>query len=201
MRDSCIFYKSFLVSIRLLPKKYQLAFYDALFDYALNDVSPEHLTGGAAALFNALKPQIDANTRKYENGCRGGRPKGNQTETKPKPNKNQTVSKPERNDNVNDNDNDNVNDNDNDNALGLSGGGRYKCDDEFNIWKRLTPDDIDKVFDKYPESGNDLIQAVYEDVRDKRKEVKNPVSYILGYAKNVEWDDNADHFTAPWEAM
>ena len=192
MRDSCIFYRSFFESIKLLPKKYQLQFYEALFNYALNEESPSKLSGSAAALFKALQPQIDANNRRYENGCKGGRPKKNQTETKVKPNNNQTESKPKRN--VNDNENVNVNDNENDNALGSSGRGRYQCDDDFNIWKRLTPEDIDVLYEKFPNSGGLLIDAVYEDVKSKRTKVKSGLKYILGYAKNVGWDDNADHF-------
>ena len=101
MRESMVFYKSFLVSIRLLPKKYQLQFYNALFDYGFDGIVPDDLPGGAAALFNALKPQIDANNRKFENGKKGGRPKGNQKETKPKPNDNQTITKPKPNEYVN----------------------------------------------------------------------------------------------------
>lgn len=101
MRESMVFYKSFLASIRLLPKKYQLQFYNALFDYGFDGVVPENLPGGAAALFNALKPQIDANNRKFENGKKGGRPKGNQKETKPKPNDNQSITKPKPNEYVN----------------------------------------------------------------------------------------------------
>lgn len=101
MRESMVFYKSFLVSIRLLPKKYQLQFYNALFDYGFDGVVPENLPGGAAALFNALKPQIDANNRKFENGKKGGRPKGNQKETKPKPNDNQSITKPKPNEYAN----------------------------------------------------------------------------------------------------
>lgn len=106
MRDSCIFYRSFLDAIELLPKKYQLGFYKALFNYALNDEAPKNLAGSAAALFKALQPQIDANNRKFENGKKGGRPKkpnNNQDETKPKPNDNQTITKAEPNVNVNSN--------------------------------------------------------------------------------------------------
>ena len=101
MRDSMVFYRSFLASVRLLPKKHQLQFYNALFDYGFDGAVPENLPGGAAALFNALKPQIDANNRKFENGKKGGRPKQNQTETKPKPNDNQSITKPKPNENVN----------------------------------------------------------------------------------------------------
>lgn len=109
MRDSCIFYRSFLEAIELLPKKYKLQFYEALFNYALNDEPPDKLSGSAAALFKALQPQIDANNRKFENGKKGGRPKKNQDETKPKPNNNQSITKPKPNVNVNVNVNGNGN--------------------------------------------------------------------------------------------
>ena len=189
MRDSFIFYRSFFESFDGLSKKDKLLLFDAICNYALNDIEPE-LNGVPLAMFKLLKPQVDANTRRYENGCKGGRPK--KTEAKPK--QNQKETKPKRNDNVNVNDNVNDNDNDNDNALGSSGGGRFKVDDEFNIWKRLTPDDIDVLYEKFPNSGGLLIDKVFEEVRDKRIKVKSGLKYILGYAKNVGWDDNADHF-------
>ena len=82
-----------------------------------------------------------------------------------------------------------------------TGGRGADDDDSFDIWKLLTPEKVDEIYDVYPESGGFLIQEVYEDVKAKKKTVKNPVAYILGYAKNVGWDDNADHFNAPWEEM
>ena len=167
--------------------------FEAICEYALNDTEIE-LTGAADGMFKLLKPQLDANTRKYENGCKGGRPKKNLNETKPKPKRNQTVSKPKRNDNHNDNDNDNdnVNVNDNDNALGSSGGGSGSDDgDDFNLWKKMSFEDIDAVYEAYPESGGILIDEVYQDVKRKRKSVRDPVAYIIGYAKNVGWDDKA----------
>ena len=39
-----------------------------------------------------------------------------------------------------------------------------------------------------------MIEEVAADVRVKKKRVRNAVSYVLGYAKRVGWDDNADHF-------
>ena len=76
------------------------------------------------------------------------------------------------------------------------GGG---CNDEFNLWKKLTPEDIDKIYDAYPESGGFLIEEVVADVKQKRKKIKNAASYILGYAKRVGWDDKAEHGLMPWE--
>lgn len=76
------------------------------------------------------------------------------------------------------------------------GGG---CSDEFDLWKKLTPEDIDKIYDAYPDSGGFLIEEVVADVKQKRKKIKNAASYILGYAKKVGWDDKAEHGPMPWE--
>ena len=198
MRDSFIFYRSFYESLKTLKSREKQKLFEAICEYALNGEEIE-LVGAADGMFKLLKPQLDANTRKYENGCKGGRPKQNQTETKTKPKRNQSVSKPKRNDNDNDNDNVNVNvnDNDNDNHNGLGSsrdsGGAYGVEDEFNIYKKMTPQDVDTIYESYPNSGGDLIQAVYEDVKKKRKKVGNAVPYILGYANKVLWDDNAEH--------
>lgn len=68
-------------------------------------------------------------------------------------------------------------------------GGSGDCDDKFNIFKLLGVEGIDQIYDVYPDTGGDLIQEVYEDVRAKKKTVNNPVAYVLGYAKNVGWID------------
>ena len=109
-RDSFVFYRSFYESIRELPIETQAQVYSAVFEYALNHNEVE-LNGVQKAIFSLIKPQLDANQNKYENGCKGGRPKKeNQTEIKIKPNKNLNETKPKPNVNDNDNDNDNVND-------------------------------------------------------------------------------------------
>ena len=115
MRDSFIFYRSFYECVADLPDDTRLAVYEAVFQFALDGKEPD-INGVPWALFKAFEPQIVANNRKYDNGCKGGRPNkkpnNNQSITKPKPNKNQTITKAESNDN----DNDNVNDNGNGNG-------------------------------------------------------------------------------------
>lgn len=112
MRDSIVFYKSFVEALKELPDEDRLKLYDAIFEFGLYGNEPK-LSGVNAAVFKLVRPQIEANNRKYENGLKGGRPKpnNNQSKTKAKPNNNQTITKaePNDNDNVNDNDNDNVN--------------------------------------------------------------------------------------------
>lgn len=188
MRDSFIFYRSFFESFDGLSKKDKLILFEAVCNYALNDIEP-NLNGVPLAMFKLLKPQLDANIRRYENGCKGGRPKQNLNETKTKPNHNQTITKSKPNYNDNHNVNDNHNYNHNHNASGSVGGGSGGLDDEFNIWKMLGGEGIDKIYDQYPNTGGLLLDEVYADIKAKRKEVKSPVAYVLGYAKKVGWDD------------
>ena len=210
MRDSFIFYRSFYEAAKTLGTRERLKLYDAVFEYALNDKEIE-LAGPSEGMLKLLKPQIDANNRKFENGKKGGRPKV--TETKPNDNLNETKTKPKGNrphsktqPNVNVNVNDNVNVNVNDyhhnvNGVGSeSGGGGDGCDDKYDLWKKLDSEDIDAIYDAYPKSGGELIEEVVSDVKAKRKTIKNARSYILGYAKRVGWSDDEDHFVAPWEA-
>ena len=208
MRDGFVFYRSFFESFSDLSKKDKLLLFDALCNYALNDIDPE-LTGTAAAIFKLLKPQVDANNRRYENGKKGGRPKQNQTETKTKPNDNQTETKTKPKekdkdkDKVKDKVKEKVKDKDkdkpqqHDKGLGSSrvrGGGVPDDDDSFNLWKKLDGDGIDAVYDVYPDSGGFLIEEVAAEVLHNKRVVTNPVGYILGYAKRVGWDDKAEHF-------
>ena len=199
MRDSFVFYRSFVKAAKRLPPEQRLALYEAIINYALDGIEPSDDDAVISAIMEVIFPQVDVNNLRYENGKKGGRPKKplvSDEKTIGFETKNHRFSseKPNVNDNVNVNDNDNDNEHDNDNALASSGRGRYKCDDEFNIWKRLTPEDIDVLYEKFPNSGGLLIDAVYEDVKAKKTKVKSGLKYILGYAKNVGWDDNADHF-------
>ena len=109
-RESMVFYRSFHEATKNLPQKQYKEVMNAIFEYALNAEVPK-LSAVSESIFLLVKPQIDANNKRFENGCKGGRkPKDNQTETKGKPNDNQSITniKP----NVNDNDNENVNVND-----------------------------------------------------------------------------------------
>ena len=104
-RDSFIFYRSFYEAIKEVPEDAQLQIYKAISIYALEQEEIE-LTGISKAIFSLVKPQLDANYKKYENG--------KQTKSKTKAKDKQKESKIETN--VNDNENVNVNVNENNNA-------------------------------------------------------------------------------------
>lgn len=74
MIDGFIFYASFYEAIKDLPAGQRLAAYDAITRYALTGEMPE-LEGVVKIVFTLVKPQIDANLEKRENGKKGGRPR------------------------------------------------------------------------------------------------------------------------------
>ena len=173
-----------------------------LLNYSISGQDPK-FKGVLEFVFIPIKQQMDRDAEKYEAKCEKNRENANKRW------QNATASdRKKRNANYADKDTDKDKDTkkdkdtdtttDTDAALKQRGGG--ECDDDFNIFKLLGGDGIDQVYDKYPNTGGDLIQEVFEDVKSKKKKVKNPVAYVLGYAKKVGWDDNADHFKAPWEA-
>ena len=98
MRDSFVFYKSFLEALSCFPDKVQLQLFRAITSYALDDVDP-NLTGTAKGVWALIKPQIDVNNIRYINGCKGGlkkgQGKGNQNARKKQPKTNQKRTKNE----------------------------------------------------------------------------------------------------------
>ena len=74
MRDGFVFYRSYANIYKRLNKQQKVAFMDMLLDYALDNIEVED-TGVISIIFEGIKPQLDANNRKYENGKKGGRPK------------------------------------------------------------------------------------------------------------------------------
>ncbi|MFT0399139.1 DUF6291 domain-containing protein [Bacteroides thetaiotaomicron] len=107
MRDSFIFYRSFYEAIKDLPRDIQGEIYTAIMEYSLYGKETDNLKPVARSIFTLIKPQIDVNNKRFDNGCKGGRPLKKETKEKPSNNQKETKEKPNKNYNVNDNNNDN----------------------------------------------------------------------------------------------
>ena len=81
MRSSFIFYESFYDAISDLNAQQRVAVYDAICKYALMGEEP-NLKGLPLTIFKLIRPQLDANTKRYESGKKGGAPAGNQNAKK-----------------------------------------------------------------------------------------------------------------------
>jgi hypothetical protein len=107
MRESTVFYRSFYEAIKELDAELQSEVYSAIFEYALNFNEVE-LKGVAKTVFTLIKPQLDANQKRFENG---NKPKVKQVISKQEAKPKQDTSKVEANVNVNENVNVNANEN------------------------------------------------------------------------------------------
>ena len=113
-RESFVFYRSFYDSIGRLPERAQLALFRAVAEYGLDQVVPD-FSGipqqpFVEAIFAGIRPQLDANHKRFLNGCKGGAPVGNRNN--PNGRKGGTNQEPtEKQPNVNANENENVNGN------------------------------------------------------------------------------------------
>tara|TARA_R100000697_G_scaffold34493_1_gene46085 strand:- start:149 stop:724 length:576 start_codon:yes stop_codon:yes gene_type:complete len=109
MRDSFIFYRSFFEATKTLTTEQAADLYYAICSYALDRKEIE-LEPVQKALFSLIKPQLDANHKRYLNGLKGANSgkKGGRPKTQKKPQRN---PKKTPNVNVNVNVNDNVNEN------------------------------------------------------------------------------------------
>ena len=76
-------------------------------EYSLYGKETDNLKPVARSIFTLIKPQIDVNNKRFDNGCKGGRPLKKETKEKPSNNQKETKEKPNKNYNVNDNNNDN----------------------------------------------------------------------------------------------
>lgn len=76
-RDSFIFYRSFYESIDNFPREQQLELYKAVVQYALDQIPPKFTDSPyrqfLVAIWASIVPQLDANFRRFENGCKGGK--------------------------------------------------------------------------------------------------------------------------------
>lgn len=172
-RDSFIFYRSFYEAISELPKENQADTYDAIMQYALNQKEIE-LIGISKAIFSLVKPQLDANYKKYENG----KQKKSKKEAKVK----QNESKAETNVNDNENENVNVNDNDNDNVGDSCVDGLQGVIDFYNNnIGFLSPYGL-KILESYAEdlSSELVIYAMQISVENNKK----TISYIKAILNN-----------------
>ena len=80
MRDSILMYKSHCDALEALPPEQFKAAVTAIWKYGMEDIEPEG-DPVTVAMVGMVRPLIDKNNKRYENGRKGGRPE-NQAETK-----------------------------------------------------------------------------------------------------------------------
>lgn len=201
MADGFIFYASFYEAISELDNESQLKVYQAVCAYALTGEEPE-ITGVASAMFKLMKPQIDANTKRRENGRRGGRPRTeeepneNQTETEEEPNENQTITKakPKEKDKVKDKDKEKVKEKDVSYDTSKKKV-RHKYGEYGNVL--LSDDQMEKLKDEFPD-WEQRIENLSEYIASTGKKYKDHLATIRSWARKEKPPDH-NSAVGKWE--
>lgn len=172
-RDGFIFYRSFWDGIKNLPDDIRNNIVTCIMEYGLDGKEPQNDNPIVISVFALIKPQIDANNKKYENGKKGGRPK-NQTETKVKPNNNQEETSKEPNKNQNETkhkpkdkdkvkDKENVKDNDNKETSTNVDTKKEKTNfDKFNVWIKENTPNVMKLSNQMTEEQFNKARSKYD---------------------------------------
>jgi len=191
-RDSFIFYRSFFSATKHLNQVEKAQLFEAICSYAL-DGKLSLLEGTPQGMFELIKPQLDANRKRFENGCKK-KQKISKTEAKNK----QTISKDEANVNVNVNVNHNeeckselINDNLNNNSKGVEID-TVKLMEIDNIKnKRFIKPTIQEIKDYCLERNNNIDAEHFFNYYETRnwKDIKNWKACI------ITWEKNKNKFT------
>jgi len=170
-RDSVIFYRSFYEAIKELPLDVQSLVYNAIFEYSL-DFNEAVLTGLPKTIFTLIKPQLDANNKRFENGSKGGRKK--QKETKSESKHNQSETKDKANNNVNNNNNNNNNEKENDFNLTAILNSDYLA--VLELWLQHKKERKEKYKPTGLKTLAEKIKADYKTIQDFENAVKYSIS-------------------------
>jgi hypothetical protein len=76
IRDGFVFYRSFYEVFKNLGQEQILKLFFRICEYGLNGNDTQSDDMNIEALFVLIKPQLDANNRRYLNSLKGGAPKG-----------------------------------------------------------------------------------------------------------------------------
>lgn len=177
-RESFIFYKSFYDSIKELDPKDQVQIYNAIFNYEFEGKEIK-LNGVAKSIFTLIIPQLEANNKRYINGCKGGAPKGNQNATKKQPKNNLDLIKKQPNEN------DNVNVNENDNVFISNTTNNIYDFLEQNFNRTISPLEVTKIDNWLKEYDEDIIKYAIEKSVMSNAKTFNYINGILNNWKSV----------------
>lgn len=187
-KNSFIFYRSFHEATKDIDDRYRKKILYSIIEYELDFKDPEFEDneGVCKSIWILIKPQLDANNRRFTNGCKGGRPK---TETEEEPNLNLTRTKPKPNYNYNDNYNVNKNVNYN-----------TPPKNKYGVYKHvlLKPSEHEKLVEKFGVKGTeDWINILDEGIELKGYKYKSHYLAILKWANNSNKQIKSHQRTQP----
>ena len=205
MRDSMVFYRSFLTALKSLPDDLRAEVLMDILSYGLDGIEPQSNDGVCRAIFELARPQIDANNQRYVNGCKGaeygkmgGRPKKSSDSKNP----NETPKKPLRNPNETPNDNENENVKEKGIAYAIPKKKSARADSDFErFWeiypKKKSKNQAKKAWEKLKPSS-ELVSTILDAVENQKrsndwiKDAGKYIPYPATWLNAGAWEDEME---------
>ena len=190
-RDSFIFYRSFFHATKKLTKDDKAELFDAICTYALDGELVE-MSAIPDAIFSVIQPNLDANRRRWENGCK----------EKKKNNNKQKMSKDEAKDEQKMSKSEGNKDKDKDVNENLNEESKSELESQFeSFWrlynKKIAKADAEKKFKLAlkKESYENIIDGVGRYIKSRasdKKYWKNPSTWLYQECWNDEYEDTKE---------
>ena len=99
-RKGFTYYRSFRDAVCELSIEERLQIFEAITDYALDGIEPDmvQMSSAVRMAWKLIRPYLEADRIRWQNGCNGGAPEGNQNaRNQPKNNQETTEKQPKNN--------------------------------------------------------------------------------------------------------
>lgn len=176
-RESMIFYASWWDGIKELPVAVRNEVLNTIVEYGIEGVMTSEQGQMTKAIMALIRPQIDANNVRWENGCKGGAPVGNQNARK----NNQETTEKQAKTTYNENEYVNVNVNENESECECDAHApaltreeeifkkflewcRYSAPDSLLFAEPLSLEQFTQLYTKY---GGDRVKQCAKDMHSK----------------------------------
>lgn len=182
-RQWFIFYYSFFEALSELPAENKLELYEAIAQYSFNFTEPTNLSWIAKAMRKLIKPQLDANNKRYFNW--------KQPKSKTEANDKQTVSKPEtkekEKDKEKEKEKEKIKDKEKDNHP------LDEFDEALNEFIKMRKQIKKPITDKWVELVKDKLNKMYPDKKDLQikclyKSIENSWQWVFALSEeDIKW--------------
>lgn len=187
-REWFIFYNSFYKAISKLPDENQLELYKAIAQYSFDFAEPTNLTWISVVLWDLIKPQLDANNKRYSDWCKGGRPKKETTGFWEKITTGFENEKPKEKENEKEKDKEKIKEKEKDNNHPTD-----EFDEALNEFIKMRKQIKKPITEKWIELVKEKLNKMYPDKKDLQikclyKSIENSWQWVFALSEeDIKW--------------
>lgn len=187
-RQWFIFYYSFFEALSDLPAENKLELYEAIAQYSFNGKEPQNLTWISVPMWKLIRPQLEANNKRYLDWCKGGRPKKETSGFENEITSGFENEKPKEKEKVKEKDKEKIKEKEKDNNHPSD-----EFDEALNEFIKMRKQIKKPITDKWVELVKDKLNKMYPDKKDLQikclyKSIENSWQWVFALSEeDIKW--------------